>query len=99
MIRGTTPTIVFKLPFDAVMLAEAWVTISQNEVAVIDKELKDLEVAGNALILKLTQDETLMLDHDVLVEMQVRARTVDGNALASRIMREVPERILKEGVI
>lgn len=99
MFRGTTPTVVFRLPVDTAMLAEAWVTFSQNEVTVIDKELKDLVLAGNALIVKLTQEETLMLDHEAIVEMQVRVRSVDGEAVTSDIMRDTVERILKEGVI
>lgn len=99
MFRGTTPTVVFTLPVDTAMLAEAWVTFSQNEVTVIDKELKDLVLAGNALIVKLTQEETLMLDHEMIVEMQIRVRSVDGEAVTSDIMRDTVERILKEGVI
>lgn len=30
MIRGTTPTICFKLPFDNEQIAECWLTISQQ---------------------------------------------------------------------
>ena len=37
MIRGTTPTLEFTLPFEVDLIAEAYVTISQNQSVVIDK--------------------------------------------------------------
>ncbi len=99
MIRGTTPTLEFTIPFDTSILAEAWVTFAQNKEVVFDKKLSECQCSGNMLTVKLTQEETLMLKCNCLVEMQIRARTVDGNAVASEIMVESPDRILKDGVI
>lgn len=47
MIRGTTPTLEFALPFEVDLIAEAYVTISQNQSVVIDKSLSELTCAGN----------------------------------------------------
>lgn len=99
MIRGTTPTLKFKLPFDTELLAEAWVTFTQLGHTVVDKTLADLEKQGDTLVLQLTQDETLMFQHEELVEIQIRVRTTDERAFASQIMRDIAERILREGVI
>ena len=99
MIRGTTPTLEFTLPFDVGILAEAWVTMAQKGEVVLDKQLSECQCGGNVLTVKLTQEETLSLKCNCLTEIQIRVRTVDGNALASKVMSVSPDRILKDGVI
>lgn len=99
MIRGTTPTLEFALPFDAGILAEAWVTMSQDKKVVLNKELSDCQCEGNVLTVKLTQEDTLKLKCNCLAEIQIRARTTDGDAVASEIIAVSPDRILKDGVI
>lgn len=99
MIRGTTPTLEFTIPFETSLLAEAWVTLSQNKKVVLDKHLSECQCSGNVLTLKLTQEETLKLDCNCLTEIQLRVRTAGGDALASEIMVVSSNRILKDGVI
>ena len=99
MIRGTTPTLEFVIPFDTSQLAEAFVTLSQNESVVLDKALEECSCNENKLSVKLTQEETLKLQCDCITEIQIRARTIAGDAIASNIMRVNTGRILKEGVI
>lgn len=99
MIRGTTPTLEFIIPFDTGMLAEAFVTLSQNGEVKIDKALEDCHCGGNKLSVRLTQEETLKLECDCITEIQIRAKDVNGDAIASNIIRERTERILKDGVI
>lgn len=78
MIRGTTPTLEFALPFEVDLIAEAYVTISQNQSVVIDKSLSELTCAGKTLTVKLSQEDTLKLHQSefktaevvVLVEIQ-----------------------------
>ena len=99
MVRGTTPTLEFTLPFSTELLAEAYVTLSQNKRVVIDKPLEELERNGNTLSVQLTQEETLLLDCAYKTEIQVRTRTSEGEALASDIITVTTDRILKDGVI
>lgn len=99
MIRGTTPTLEFTLPIDTGQLAEAYVTLSQHGAVVIDKPLEECTCEEKKLIVKLTQEETLKLQCDCITEIQIRARTLSGDAIASNIIRESTERILKDGVI
>ncbi len=99
MIRGTTPTLEFTIPFDTELLAEAYVTLAQNREVIIDKKLSDCECSGNVITVKLTQEDTLKLQCNCLAEVQIRARTIDGNAVASDIETVSPDRILKDGVI
>lgn len=99
MIRGTTPRLDFYLPFDVSALTEAYVTFAQNGETVFEKTLDECETEQNKISVKLTQEETLMLHVGSTVEIQIRAKTGNGDALASNIMRESADRILKEGVI
>lgn len=101
MIRGTTPTLEFALPFEVDLIAEAYVTISQNQSVVIDKSLSELTRAGKTLTVKLSQEDTLKLQQSEFktAEVQIRVRMKSGDALASDIMRLYVGRILKEGVI
>lgn len=99
MIRGTTPTLEFVIPFDTVLLAEAYVTLSQNGATVLDKALNECSCDENKLSVRLTQEETLMLKCDCITEIQIRAKTQTGDAVASNIVRVPTGRILKDGVI
>ena len=99
MIRGTTPLLEFEIPFDTSQLAAAYVTLSQNGVVLVDKPLAECKCDANKLSVRLTQEETLKLECDCIAEMQVRARTLSGDSIASEIIRENVERILKDGVI
>lgn len=99
MIRGTTPTLEFAIPFDTSVLSEAWVTLSQNNVVILNKELKDCTCDDRKLSVRLTQEETLKLDCNCKTEIQIRAKTKEGDALASDIITVNTDRILKDGVI
>ena len=55
--------------------------------------------AENVITVTLTQEETLLLNCDCKTEIQIRAKTVDGKALASKIFTVDTERILKDGEI
>ena len=99
MIRGTTPTLEFLLPFDTSELAEAFVTLSQNDIVIVDKALNDCKCDTKKLSVKLTQEETLRLSCDCKTDIQVRVRTKAGDALASDITRVNTDKILKDGVI
>ncbi len=102
MIRGTTPTLEFTLPFDTSLIAEMYVTMTQNDKTVLEKTLSDCNCSGTSVSLTLTQEDTLRLQQQQLrsqAEMQIRVRTTAGEALASNIMRVYVGRILKEGVI
>lgn len=99
MIRGTTPTMRFCLPFNADLLDAAYVTIVQDGKTVIEKTLEECEADENMLSFRLTQDDTLKFEEGQWVEIQMRARMKSGEALASQIERTTVQRILKEGVI
>lgn len=99
MIRGTTPLLEFTLPFETSLLAQAWITLSQNETEILTKDLEVCSCDGCKLSVKLTQEDTLLLDCECNTEIQVRVKTLEGEALASDILVVGTDRILKDGVI
>jgi hypothetical protein len=99
MIRGTTPTLEFSIPFDTGEIDEAFVTLSQNGTIILDKALSDCKCDDRKLSVRLSQEDTLKLSCDCSTEIQVRIRTKAGDALASDIVRVNTDRILKDGVI
>ena len=99
MIRGTTPTLKFILPFSVEQLECAWITLAQNETAIIDKAMSECTCSDKAITVTLTQEETLKLDCNCTTEIQLRVKTISGASLASRIYKVDTGRILKDGVI
>lgn len=99
MIRGTTPLLEFTIPFDTSQLEVVYITLAQNYEVVMEKTLADCTVEPNKLSVRLTQEESLKLCDCHSTEIQIRARTISGEALASAIIVEDTDRILKDGVI
>lgn len=100
MIRGTTPTLNFKLPFAVSTLSEYWITISQRyENIKIDKTGSDCSSLGSTITLTLSQEDMLKLVADKPVYIQIRALTTGNKAIASEMIETSVGDILREGVI
>lgn len=99
MIRGTTPTITFNLPFAVSLIDKIWVTFSQFNAEVFTIENVGLEMKDLTISVKLTQEQTLLLNHNFNVDIQLRILTKNSEAMASNIIKTDIGRILKEGVI
>ena len=99
MYRGTTPLFEFTLPFSTELLAEAYITFKQGSNVVVEKKMSECTCEGEKITVRLTQAETLEFNHGYKVDIQVRAKTIPGEALASDIIQTTVERILKEGEI
>lgn len=100
--RGTTPTNIFLVPIDLRDVAVIYITYNQGSKTLIEKTKEDIEIEEDKLSVWLTQEETLMFSQKqgtAQIEMQIRARYPDGNAVESEIMTASVGRILKEGVI
>lgn len=99
MIRGTTPTIRFKLPIEVDRLDCLYLTLAQRGTVKVEKCLTDCDCTGEFIKCRLSQADTLMLDSKRSVEIQVRFKTISGDALATEILSVPAGRILKEGEI
>ena len=75
-----------------------YVTYQQNGETVLEKTLEDVTVTETAITIALTQEETLAFSNG-MVQIQIRAKFLDGAALASNILATSVEKILKDGVI
>lgn len=99
MIRGTTPTHIFTLPFDTEILKDVRITYAQSNKPIIEKSIGDCTLNGNELSVKLTQEDTLLLDHRRIVEIQLKVITKDRTVLASYVMRKNIGEALNEEVL
>ena len=96
---GATPRHTFTVPFSTGLIKELKITYAQDNKTVLEKYLADCEVEENSVSYSLTQEETLKLADCCEIEMQIRLRTTNGEALASQIIKAFVEEILKDGVI
>ena len=104
MIRGTTPTLQFVLPFAANIIDVLDIAFSQQlqpyapAQIVLDKNLSDCTLDGDTISLVLSQEDTLALSSAQDVEIQLRILS-NGSALDSQIITVSVGRILKVGVL
>ena len=101
MYRGTTPTLNFTLPFSVDLIEALSVAFAQNNELVFDKSIEDdgCTLEEKNITIKLTQEDTLKLSAKKNTEIQIRIRTIDGEALASKIITVCTQRILRDGEI
>lgn len=99
MIRGTTPTHIFTLPFDAGQISQLRLTYSQDGTTVFEKNKTEVNLAGTQLEYTLTQTESLAFTEQKPVEIQLKIKTIDGVVVASKIMRTNASAVLNEEVL
>lgn len=99
MIRGTTPTHIFNLPFDTSSLKEVRITYEQDGAKVLEKTEADCTLEGSAITVQLTQEETLAFNENKNVSYQLKLLTTDNEVLATRIKQIRVDRVLCEEVL
>ncbi len=99
MIRGTTPTHTWELPFDVSMAKKVKVIYGQNGKKLFAKEKNDCVLSGNLIEVKLTQEETYKFDSRFHAQVQIRVVFEDGSAVSSTIMDIAVGESLEEEVL
>jgi hypothetical protein len=102
MIRGTTPTIRYNLPFQSSLIKSAEIVleyVDANKKVLIEKKTEDCTLQGNSIQAVLTQEETLQIPAPSIVEIQLRVVTTDGTIMATVPEKVAVKRLLKEDVI
>lgn len=99
MYRYTTPTLVFKLPINTGTLTECYVTLSQADNILIEKELSDMVLEDNVVKVTLSQEETASFNAYIYLNIQLRCKDEKANAYASKVFAVAIDQVLKEGVI
>lgn len=99
MIRGTTPTHIFSIPFETELIKDVRVIYAQNSEIVIEKTIKSCRLNDHELIVSLSQDETLKFNHTRPVEIQLKINMVDTSVVASNIMLVDVGKVLSDEVM
>lgn len=105
MIRGTTPTLEFNLPFLASLIKSAQIMISyvdNYKEVIIEKGLDECVLGETTISTELTQEETLAFPAPITAEVQLRVVVnQDGKdtALATDIYKVKVKKLLKDGVL
>ena len=99
IIRGTTPTLTFGLPFDAEAIADGYVIIQQNKKPIVEKPVDACECDGMELSVTLTQKETLDLSCCFKAEISLVVKTHGDERLESDTFVKTVRDTAKDGVI
>ena len=102
MIKGTTPTLQYNLPFASSLIKSAEIVVEYvdaNKQVHIVKTLADCVLGEYSISTVLTQEETLQLPAPSTVNVQLRVLTTDDIALATETAKVSVKRLLKEDVI
>ncbi len=100
MRRGTTQFLEFSIPYKAEEIEAGYVTFTQGGLVILDKSLSDDDVTleDGTIGIPFSQEDTLALPTGA-INMQIRLRLVNGDAVASDVMSTSVDDILKDGVI
>lgn len=101
MIRGTTPTLIFKTPYTADQIELGYITFARKGTVFMDIPFTDdrISVNDNSISLTFSQSDTLKFNSRAVYEIQLRILLDDGLAVASNIMTMPVDSILKNGFI
>ena len=99
MRQWTTPINTFDVDIDLTECEVIFLTYTQHDETVFEKTKEDMTITENTVTVRLTQEETGLLDPSVEVEMQFRVKYADEFAPASNIMCTDVEKVLKQGEI
>ena len=99
MTRGTTPTLVYAIPYTAEQIESGYITYVQGTKAVLEKELPGdgVTMEDGKITINLSQEETLKLSSVSTLRHQIRLKLSDGTVVASNIISSDVKAILKDG--
>lgn len=102
MVRGSTPTFTFVIPFNVSQIKNLYVTTEQKvgtDVIQIEKSIDECELQGTKVSCRFTQEDTLKLKENKHANVQLRVLTHSDEALVSDVFEVAVNELLKEGVI
>ena len=101
MIRGTTPTLCFKIPYTTEQIQLGYITFSRKGKVFLDVPFSDERVLleDGCVYLTFTQEDTLLFNSRTVYSVQLRILLQDNIAVASNILTIPVDSILKNGVI
>lgn len=97
-VRGTTPTIIFKLPFQTDELRKFELYFGQPEL-IFTKTEEDCTLDGDEISVQLSQAETLQFSDALDLKIQFRFVFTNGRVGASKPVYSSVMEIMKDGEI
>lgn len=99
MIRGSTPTHIFTLPFDMGDADKVKIIYAQDDNILLTKERNACKIESNVVSVKLSQEETLLFDCKKQVQIQIRVLTAGEDSLVSDIIHVSVAKCLESEVM
>ncbi len=99
MIRGSTPTHIFRLPFDVSSIKKIWITYKQLGRIVLEKNETEVQMNGNVVQFVLTQEESLRFKEDRDVKFQIKVLTTTGLVPISQVKHLSVEEVLNPEIM
>lgn len=101
MIRGTTPTLKFKIPYKADLIEDGYITFSRKGKIFKDISFSDerVSIQDKFILITFSQEDTLEFNSRAMYSVQLRILLKGGKAVASNIIAIGIGSILKNGVI
>lgn len=84
MPKGTNPWYSYTLPFDTVLVDKARFVIRQRDGLKVRKTEKDMDMNGNTVRFRLTQEDTFKLNEKLPAQRQLRIKTTAGDLFKTR---------------
>lgn len=81
MIRGATDTHYIDLPVEPSLVSKIVATYTQEGIEKIRRTEADMTLEGRRVSWRLKQEETLSLQGDAFVTVQINALCIDGTRL------------------
>lgn len=97
--QGATPTHKFKIPYPSDFVDSVIVTYAQNDEIVLNKEGDEVTVEDNAILVELTQEETLKFYESRDVHIQVKVKARNGKVIPSNIIYASVAEVLNREVM
>lgn len=100
MVIGGTPLHTFTLDIaDMPNIVEVLISYTQNGRVILRKKLKDCELSGNVIKVRLSQEDTLKFNESHKVRIQIKLKTDTGEVIPSDVVSVTPTSCLDLEVI
>lgn len=96
MIRGTTPTHSFTIPFSESEIKDLKIIYGQNDKPLFEKLKADCIINGQTVATTLTAEETYKFDCKKLGQAQIYIEFISGEKVNSEIILFAVGKCLKE---
>jgi hypothetical protein len=97
--QGATPTHKFKTKYPRDFVESVIVTYAQGGEIVLNKEGAELTIEDNAILVELTQEETLKFDESRDVHIQLKVKSMNGKVIPSNIIYASVAEVLNREVM